>query len=197
MHKILITWLVGVLVSWVPPGRKLEQFPEARETQEEALARYHSIASDALDVAFLEEERPLFGGAEWTGRARTALLILSVALKESGFRKDVDLGKGKMAKGDNGRSVCLMQLNLGTGTVPVKDAEVGSWDAAAVLGDRKKCFRAALHLMRRSFHSCGGPLQGRLAAYASGSCDKGQQASFNRIRAYQRAWERHPISLPK
>jgi hypothetical protein len=195
MHKLFIPWLVAVITSWAPPGRPQMTYPDATETAEEAVARYRSIASDALDVAYDESEAPLFGGAEWRARADTALMLLAVALKESGFRKDVDTGLGKMAKGDGGRSVCLMQINVGTGTVPV-DGVIGTWGADTLLQDRKNCFRAALHLMRRSFRQCQGGSDLRLAAYASGSCDKGHQASQNRMRAFLRARDRYPLRLP-
>lgn len=196
MHRLFTLWLVSVLTSWAPPGRKHEQFPAARETEQEAIVRYHSLATDVLDVAFDPAEAPLFGGPEWKARANTALLMASIILKESGLRKDVDTGEGKHARGDNGRSVCVMQVNVGDGLVPL-DGEPGTWGAKELLSDRKKCLRAGLGLMRRSFNACRGPLEYRLASYASGRCDAGKQASANRIRAFLRARDLHPLLLPK
>jgi hypothetical protein len=188
MHPLII-WLYLALVAWVPPWKKMEMYPEAFEREQDAQVRYVAIASDVLMVAFDPVEKPLFSGDAWTARSKTALLMLSVALKESGFRKDVDFGEGPQARGDNGRSVCLMQINVGAGLVPLP-GEPGTWRADDLLKDRKKCFRAGLHMIRRSFHACPGA---PLAAYASGTCDKGVQASANRISAYRRALGRFPI----
>jgi len=197
MHKILVHWLVSVMVAWVPPGRKVEIFPNSWETREQALERYHAFAEDLLDVAFDPEEPPLFQGAAWAARSKTALLLAAIALKESGLRKDVDLDIGTLARGDKGKSVCSLQINVGTGTVPA-DGVVGTWTAKELVGgdNRKNCFRAGLHLVRRSFRACKGATVTKLAGYTSGSCDKGLQASQNRVRAYMRALERHPRIAP-
>lgn len=197
MHKVLIFWLVSVLTAWVPPGRRVESYPDSWETKEQALARYHSFAEDLLDVAFDPEEQPLFQGPSWRARAKTALLLAAIALKESGLRKDVDYDLGKLARGDSGRSVCVMQIHVGEGTVPAPGI-VGTWKAKDLTGpeNRKNCFRAGLHLVRRSFHACKGAVVDKLAGYTSGSCDKGLEASGQRIRAYKRALAKHPSPVP-
>jgi hypothetical protein len=189
MHKIFIPWLLSTLLSWAPPGRSVETYPEAKETKEEAVARYTSIANDFLEIAFDPEEKPLFAGNELLARQRTAVLLASIALKESGFRKDVDFGHGKMARGDQGRSVCLMQVNVGKEAVEVRGQK---WFAEDLLSDRKKCIRAALHRVRRSFNACRGPLDVRLAVYTSGNCEKGLRSSSERINAFRRAWSKNP-----
>jgi len=193
--NLIVFWLVTVIAAWVPPGRKIEMFPEAKETKQEALDRYKSIAEDLVAVAFDPEEKPLFRGSDWSARSKTALLLASVALKESGYRKDVDFGLGKMGRGDQGRSVCLLQLNVGTGKVPLPGVP-GTWGAEDLLADRKKCFRAGLGMIRRSMSACRGSILKSLAGYTSGSCEKGQQSSENRVRAYLRALERFPVPRP-
>jgi len=110
--ETLIVWIVSFMVMLAPPGRP-SYIPEATESKVEATARYESIAQDITSVVWNPIEKPLFRGR--SGRSRTTALILSIMLNESGFRKDVDIGVGKHARGDGGNSWCLMQMNLGTG----------------------------------------------------------------------------------
>lgn len=187
----LSDWIVKKISSWSPPGKTF--YPEAAETEKEALDRYESIASDVLDVAFDPTETPIFNGP--SGRIRTAALILAVARAESGFRKDVDFGIGPQSKGDGGRSWCLMQIMMGHGIngktktrISLNDDEVKYTSDPDDLGgedlisDRKQCFRVGMRLMRKSFNACSRlPILERLASYASGSCNGGKDASKNRI----------------
>ena len=188
----VVSWAVKKIVSWSPPG--VNFYPDAKETKEEAIERYTSIASDAIQTAFDPNEAPVFGGPN--GRIRTVALILSVAMAESGFRKDVDLGIGKHAKGDNGRSWCLSQIQLGVSTngktktrialnndkvqFTTNSDDIGGED---LVKDRKKCFRVSLRMMRQSFGACSRlPTEERLASYASGSCSGGLASSRVRVR---------------
>jgi len=103
-------WTVSRMLRWSRPGRSFH--PPAKETLEEGTLRYAEIADAVRDVIYDPIERPVFGGRY--GRARTMALVLSISLYESGYRKDVDLNIGKLARGDGGKSWCLMQLQLGT-----------------------------------------------------------------------------------
>lgn len=165
----IITWLVAAMFAWAP----------ARESER---ARYTEIASDLAAVTFDEEEAPLFGGA--SGRAETALLLASIAAHESTFRKDVDDGR---VRGDSGRSWCLMQLHIGGGKT------FDGWTGQDLIADRRKCFRAGLHIARWSFHTCTElPLVEKLSAYASGSCGKSAESRqmITRAMAY---FKRKPV----
>jgi hypothetical protein len=167
MH--IITWLVAAMFAWAP----------ARESER---ARYTEIASDLAAVTFDEEETPLFAGE--SGRAETALLLASIAAHESTFRKDVDDGR---VRGDSGRSWCFMQLHIGGGKT------VDGWTGQDLIADRRKCFRAGLHIARWSFHTCTGiPLGEKLSAYASGSCGKSAESRqmVTRAMAY---FKRKPV----
>ena len=93
----IITWLVAAMFAWTP----------AKETDR---ARYTEIASDLAAVVYDPEEKPLFPGED--GRAKTALLLASIAAHESTFRVDVEDGR---ARGDGGTSWCFMQLHIGSG----------------------------------------------------------------------------------
>ena len=170
----LVTYLVAAMAHWVP------LYAQA-EPQEETAARYESIARDAITVAFDESEKPLFGGP--TGRAQTALLMLSVASYESAFRKTVDDGT---KLGDHGRSYCLMQIRVGDGTTG------DGWTGSDLVGDRTRCFRAGLHILRGSFYACHKlPLADRMSAYATGACTEGNEASRLRVGRAMAWWDTH------
>jgi len=186
-----VAWIVAFIISSAPPGKQT-YVPDAKETKEEAEARYESIAKDIVTV--VSEEEPLFRGP--MGRIKTASVILSIMRHESGFRKDVDTGVGKLAKGDHGNSVCMMQLNIGKGrTFPwntVKnraptygdppDEIVQGWNQTEVLGDRTKCIRAGYRIIKVSFGASSGlPALDWLRVYASGSTDKGSAESRSRM----------------
>ena len=167
----LVAYLVAAMVGWVPVHAQPQESPD------EVMDRYESIARDAATVALDPDESPIFDGPD--GRAKTALLMLSVASFESGYRKRVDDGRGR---GDNGRSFCLMQIRVVTGETSE------GWTGPDLVQDRTRCFRAALHILRRSFGVCRSlPFDDRLSAYASGSCSLGTEASRRRVHR-ARAW---------
>lgn len=186
-----IIWLVSFMVSVAPPDR-VHFIDEAKETKEEALLRYESIATDIATV--VTTEAPVFKGED--ARLKTSSIILSLMFFEGGFRKDVDTGLGKLAKGDNGNSACLMQLNVGKGRtikwntkedrVPrwgdaPEDIHQG-WTAEELLSDRKICIAGGLRTIRMSFRACGKLQPSEwLRAYASGSCEKGSKESKSRM----------------
>ena len=189
----VVKWVVSQMSEWSPPGKSL--FPDAKESVEEATARYGLIADDAAHVAFDPAEPPLFKGPN--GRYKTLALLLAVADSESGFRKDVDVGKGNYSKGDSGQSWCLEQVRLGVATKGKTHTRISLVDGGGIkyvydgtgyggedlVSDRKKCFRVALHIMRVSFDTCSGlDVEKRLSLYASGSCSLGWEASSRRIK---------------
>ncbi len=139
-----------------------------RETAEVREARLRSTARDA--VFAVESSSPLPGMT----REATLRLVLATAIVESaGLLPDVDRGK---FRGDHGRSVCIMQINVGNGLVQSPHAEVASWRARDLLSDRTKCFRAGLEAARWSMTLCSAAgLRGadQLAAYVSGRCTPG------------------------
>ncbi len=176
------------------PVDRPQFIPEAKETSEEATARYQSIADDIASVVWNPQNPPLFKGPE--GRAKTAAIMLGIMKFESGFRKDVDLGVGKQSRGDGGRSWCLMQINIGNGrTMPwnikyqrlptpndPKDEVVQGWTGLELVTDRKKCVEAGYRIMKVSFEMCHNlPVGDWLRVYASGSCDGGAKQSQARV----------------
>jgi hypothetical protein len=166
----IITWLVAAMFAFAP----------ARESERD---RYTEIANDLVAVTYDEDEAPLFAGE--SGRAQTALLLASIAAHESTFRRDVEDGR---ARGDGGKSWCLMQLHIGSGKT------VEGWTGEEVAADRTLCFRAGLHIARESFRMCAGlPLVEKLGAYASGTCGKSAESRQMITRAMA-FFKRHTIT---
>ncbi len=203
MHAF-IAWIVSFIIAVAPPSRP-QFIPDAKETQEEALARYESIAHDVVDVVYSDPSPPLFTGPN--GRAREVALVLAVMFHESGFRRDVDYGLGKVARGDSGRSYCLMQVQVGGGRTTSwnrvknrfalpsdpKDDVVAGWSGPDMVQERKKCIEAGLRLVRTSFGACSShPLLERLRVYTSGSCDKGGKESASRVGKAVNWYTLHP-----
>jgi len=195
----VIAWILSFMVSVAPPGRTT-YYPEAQETKVEATARYESIANDIVEVVYDPATSPLFGG-RW-GRARTATVILGIMLYESGFAKNVDYGVGKYARGDNGRSWCLMQMNVGKGRPwsraggfnikhnrpwrygDKKEDLIEGASGPEMVKDRRKCIREGLRLIRLRCRACRrNPLKERLNVYASGNCKWGGKGSRIRMTA--------------
>jgi hypothetical protein len=160
---LIINWLVAAMFAWTP-------------AHEADRARFTEIASDLVAVVYDPAEQPLFPGED--GRAKTALLLASIAAHESTFREDVENGK---ARGDGGNSWCFMQLHIGSGKT------VEGWTGADLTSDRRLCFRAGLHVARESFRMCNAfPVNEKLSAYASGQCGRSapSRAMVSRPIAY-------------
>ncbi len=187
-----ITWLVTFMMSQSPPGNPNWFGPSAKETKEEGEVRYNSIAQDIAAVTI--EQPPLFTGPQ--GRIKTAGVMLAIMKFESNFRRDVDLGIGKEARGDGGNSICLMQLNIGQGRStewntkenrrplwddPKGDIFIG-WKMDEILADRKKCITAGYRVMKVSFGKAAtSPPLEWLRVYASGKWDGGIPESRARM----------------
>lgn len=200
-------WAFSQMTTWSPPGHSF--YPDAKESEDEAKARYRSIVRDAMAVAYDPSEPPLFVNRKFVngkwdvsddpiGRAKTLAVILAIADSESGgYRKDVDFNIGKLARGDGGKSWCVMQILLSrpdangqTSTrialkgdqyeyVYTKDKGYGGED---LIANRRTCFRVALHMARESFRACANlPVEERLSIYAGGDCTVGRAASRVRV----------------
>jgi hypothetical protein len=172
----LVTYLLAAMFAWVPAY--VHPHPESSA---DVRARYEAIARDLSSVVLDESEAPLFDGPN--ARAKTAMLMLSVASFESAFRKAVDDG---VQRGDGGRSYCLMQMRVGTGVTRE------GWSGPQLIQDRRRCFRAALHMLRSSFMMCHSyPVEDRIAVYATGHCMLDAPISRSRVQRALRWWDAH------
>jgi hypothetical protein len=205
------------MVSWSPPGRSF--IKDAKETPDEGRARYSEIADAMLRVAYDPSEPPAFPGP--TGRGRTLALMLSIAWHESGFRKDVDLGRGPMSRGDSGRSWCLIQAQLGSpgpdgrtsGRVVLGGQGTLTWTTAAeirrnplapglvdlggedLVADRQLCIRTGLRAARKSLNGCRNLQVLERLAGLSGSCDRGRKESRSRMAKAIELVQQHPLPM--
>jgi hypothetical protein len=158
MLKALTSYLLAAMTAWMPMKNHARS-----ETPEVTEARYQQIAEDIAQVALDPDETPLFLGED--GRVKTALLLLSVALHESGFRGDVDAGKCKPYECDHGKAFSMWQLHPEDGLIFDGDFftfarnRPASWreehaseifDGPALVRDRKLAARMALHMLRYS-----------------------------------------------
>jgi hypothetical protein len=175
--ETLSAWLLTAMVAFSPPQAQ-------REGEAAALVRYGEMAQDFARVALDETESSLFEGE--IGRPETALLMAAVASYESGYRSDVDQGT---VKGDHGKALCIMQVQ-----VYGKTAE--GYSREEVMNDRQKCLRTALHRMRQSFTACRGlKLVNRLAGYTVGHCVEEEKSEWRTLRALN-YWKAHPYQDP-
>jgi len=187
--ELLAAWLVGIMLKAVPPGKYREP-PELVETEADTRARYQAIAAALAEVVLDPNERSIFGGDD--GRRRTASLLLSLSVYESGLKRDVDLGIGKHDKAPrNSRQYwCTLQIGVDGG----KTAE--GWTGPELVADRRKCFRAGLHRLLRARGSCSkhGP-EAWLRTYTSGNCTQGEKAASQRMATAHR-WMSYPFPAP-
>lgn len=128
-----------------------------KETPLDRLDRYHSIVSDIAEVATDPAEAPVFTGK--FAKERTALLILSIGLHESGYDKNVDDGSQRGKLGE----VCFLQV------MPNMINSKHNYSPDYLM-DRKNCIRAALSIIRDS--KCSEDITTMLRAYVSGKCSK-------------------------
>jgi hypothetical protein len=158
MITALTQYLLAAMLSWMPV--KNQSF---REPEDAALARYESIAWDVASVVCDGNEPPLFAGDDT--RAKTALVVLSVAFWESGFRVDIDTGHCAPHECDHGLAFSLWQLHPEDGFIFDGDVYTFSrnrssqwrqehaseiYDGPSLIQDRKLAARVALHILRYS-----------------------------------------------
>lgn len=152
--KPIIAWLLAASLSWyaVPTPTQPGPFSKSAlngETPAAYLARREATARDFVEVAFDPAEQPVFEGAD--GRARTALLLMSIARFESGYDLLVDDGR---VRGPGGE-VCELQVMVDARYVKGRGMETREgWTAGELIADRKKCARAALHKLAASKAIC-------------------------------------------
>ncbi len=173
------------MLATVPPGGS--RYPkEARETAAQGKARYAAIARAVAQVSLDPAESALFAGAD--GRAKTALLMLTVAKHESHWRRHIDLGLGPRSRGGGGKYHCMMQIAVPKGKTPE------GWTSEDLVKSRDKCFRRALHIMQGGKRYCSkkgfGP-RSFLNQYGSGRCDHGRKAVAIRWKTFDRLLAKH------
>lgn len=192
----LPSYIQSSMLSWVRPAHRTD----VDET------RYLSIAEDIAAVVSEPGEAPIFKGDE--SRAKTALVLASIAFWESGFDPRVDAGA---RLGDDGHAISLFQLHVEQGGWMLEDD--GGWiygDAAKRTKDaawlashrvyrwtdlrgaehRRDAARVALHVARQSIRAGAG-----LCQYSGEGADgKGCPKAATRLQHAQAWFASHPYA---
>ncbi len=181
--NLLSAWAFSAILALAPSNDYTKKF----ESETEMKSRYQDIADDLVEA--ISSSKPIFKGDR--AELDTAALLIAIAKFESGFRKDIDNG---IVKGDSGRSICLMQINLGNGKVKVGNDEMQSWYAKDILADRKKCFMVAIEVIRESMKSCksykGSDV---LSMYTTGTCQANEKFARHRWNLAKNLIKDYPI----
>lgn len=123
-------------------------------------------------IARVAETEPLF---EEHGEQRTAALLVGIAWYESRLKPT--------AKSKDGQFVCLYQV-----------AKRNLSDPQKALDDPEVCTRAAVKIIRSSLQKCAkNSVDERLAAFMSGTCDKGLSDSRYRMFLGAKLLREHPF----
>jgi len=210
MLEALTKYLVAAMLAWSPavfmPGKDV--------------SHYEGTARDVAEVVLEETEKPLFApttaGAD---RAKTALLLVALAYKESSFWPSIGDGtcNGKhpelkealrllAAAGmtcDGGHAFTFWQIQPGKGLWLTGDfyTSMGGTGPAItgddLLADRKLAARTALHIARSSFHAtktlCGYSGE-RYDEKKDG--DHGCRLAWEREKLARDWWKEHPFVPP-
>jgi hypothetical protein len=171
--------ILSIMIDLLHPSVQLRSY--IREPLADAETRYESIAEDISAVVMDDNEPPLFTGP--AAREATGVLLSAIAWHESGFRKDVDVCKGVRSKGDNGRSVGLLQVMAGP--------NYEGHSAREICEDRRLAIRLGLHVLRRAKDACHGAPRSWLQSYAAGGCGIRSASSRDVCSAFERAGRKH------
>lgn len=196
MATVFHAWVLAVLESMLPAEKMVvaHDWVGIVETVEQRRARYESFANDLEAVVFDPATKLPFAGP--MARSQTAALLIGIAAHESGLAPDVDLGPCKRdtpatkLRCDSGHAACVLQVHVTVLQADGRRTTREGWTLEDLFADRQKCFRAGLAAARGSLGMCNAHGdEGRLAAYASGSCDSeaGLKGSRELWAYYQRA----------
>ena len=176
MLKALI---FAAMVDLLSPSVQVRSY--LREPVHDAELRYDAIADDISTILSDETEPLLFTGP--AGREATGLLLATIAWHESGFRKDVDTCTGALSRGDNGRSVGLLQVMRG----PNYEGHT----AKEICGDRRLAIRLGLHVLNRAKETCQrmSP-RGWVQSFVAGYCGWDTFSARSVCAAFQRVGQK-------
>jgi hypothetical protein len=175
--------ILAVMIDLLHPSVQLRSY--LREPLSDAEQRYESIAEDITAVVMDPDEAPLFDGP--AAREATGVLLSAIAWHESGYRKDVDVCRGGRSKGDNGRSVGLLQVMAGPNYEGHKAREICE--------DRQLAIRLGLHVLRRAKDACHGGPRSWLQSYAAGGCGIRSASSRDVCSAFERVGQKHLLGI--
>lgn len=179
----IVAWLTSMMLSWIPAY--VTDNANAVETRDEMKDRFTEIADDVYDV--VKEDGNIFYGNHADIRSMWA--ILGTSHHETRWAKEVDVWTHEDTHVIKDGAWCLMQIQLGKKKIYLdgenKDYIVDSnivtlegWSGRDLVADRKKCLKVGYRMIKQSFGACRNkPMSLWMAAYASGSCDRGHVRS--------------------
>lgn len=161
------------------------------EQEAEAIARYRHVLGVMADTAheFIASQDQAPAEYRWPGsETELALATLTVALHESGLRRDVQFGERPLGRGPKGE-LCLLQLHLEQAPrfaawLPEDEKEALSRSpsrreqfAHTLLGDDEaslsRCFSIGMRMLARARTACSasgaGWVEGMFSMYGSGT----------------------------
>jgi hypothetical protein len=153
----IAAWLLVAITAW---GAAPIPAAEAAHTAEVRRA----IAEDFVAVAYATDEPPIYAGS--TGRAVTALNLVSIAALESRFLERILLGHCHPGECDGGKAVGMMQVHPGPyGLHLSSDGKAAQCratslyciDAQEIVADWTLQIRAGLHILRTQGWSAFSP----------------------------------------
>lgn len=174
--NLLFTYILAAMISWVPLNEGgLCYWPVSQSCLDRANQHYQEIAKDVAEVVYEPNTKLPFDGAD--AKAKTALLMVSIASTESHFNKDVDDCR---RTGDHGIAFGLWQTHT---------------PRAATCNDRKQALRLAIGIVVQSFEACKDyPLIDRMAVYTSGSCHVNWRPSHIKMYRAFNYLKDHPVT---
>jgi hypothetical protein len=179
----LDAWILSVLHIIAPVKERTVYI--RNESATEMTARYELLAKQMAKA--IQTRDKLFDND--ADGVKTAALVLSIAKYESDF--DARVARGKL-RGDNGRSWCYMQMNIGNNPLSYGPTEIRGWKGADLVQDPTKCFIAGIETLRISMSACkyfkGA---GQISAYTSGTCQNGEKGAIYRWGYAQLLLKRH------
>ena len=187
------SWLLGFFSMHATPAPRcagaLCTATEQAERDDFVTTRL-STAQAIVTVAYDTSEPSLFPKSK-KGRAKTALLLASIAAHETGLRPRLVRGKCLSGECDGGKAVGLMQIHPGDygfkltplGLLYCAKGEEGCYAQADLLADPVLTQRTALHILR-----------GGLSRYTGEGATEGDTSDT--IREWANTWlEKHPAPL--
>ncbi|MBX3191274.1 MAG: transglycosylase SLT domain-containing protein [Labilithrix sp.] len=131
-----------------------------------------TFEKSAEAIARVAESEPLFDDH---GEERTAAMLVAIAWYESRLKPS--------AKSSNGQWYCLFQIDKRHLPDPQK-----------ALVDPEICARAAVKIIKASLAKCSArPAEERLAAFMSGTCERGVADSRYRMFLANKLLKEHPF----
>jgi hypothetical protein len=153
----ITAWLLVAIGTWgAAPIPKAEAAHTAEMRQQ--------IAEDFAIVAYAADEPPIYAGP--TGRAVTAINLISIAALESGFVERILLGNCRPYECDGGAAVGMMQVHPGPyGLRLSSDGKAARCNATSlycidsqeIVSDWTLQIRAGLHMLRTQGFSAFSP----------------------------------------